>query len=368
MPQFAPSIDDVQRLAEAASPEDPFAAAVRGARLPMVVTAGRDRDYAILFVNAAFEALTGYSREEVVGRNPRFLQGPGTDPQAIANLRRALAEGRELGVEMLNYRRDGSTFWNGMFVSPVRDGETAAYWFGSLLDVTARKEGELALRRVNRDLESSVAERTAHLHATAEQKTLLLHEVEHRVKNNLQLIASLLQFQSRRTDDPAVKEALRIVQERVSAVSTAHRRLFHVSDVGRFDIAHLLRDLVEDMVGRTRSDELQARFDLEPVEAPAANAAPLGLLISEILGHTMRSRDGQNRAQRLHVSLREDGDECAIELSDDGPVTSEALQRELTGAAGIVHILQRQLRAKIEWRDNHPGVAALIHLPIAANS
>jgi hypothetical protein len=54
-----------------------------------------------------------------------------------------------------------------------------------------------------------------------------------------------------------------------------------------------------------------------------------------------------------------------IELTDDGPVTSAALQQEVTGPAGIVEILQRQLHAKIEWRDNHPGVTALINLPMA---
>jgi PAS domain S-box-containing protein len=245
---------------------------------------GRERDFAILFVNAAFENLTGYARAEVVGRNPRFLQGPGTDPDARRTLRDALDEDREVGVELLNYRKDGSTFWNGMFMSPVRDGNVAAYWFGSLLDVTDRKEGELALRRVNRDLESSVAARTADLRSTVEQRTVLLHEVEHRVKNNLQLIASLLQFQARRTSDPGVREALRTVQARVSAVSTAHRRLFHTSDVGRFEVGLLLRDMVEDLLGRSRREDLRAHFELDEVQAPAADAAALGLLVGEVLG------------------------------------------------------------------------------------
>lgn len=360
--QFSP-LEAVSQSASL-SDSDPFAAAVRGAKLPMLVTAGRDRDYAILFVNAAFEALTGYDRDEVVGRNPRFLQGPGTDSLARSTLREALADDREIGVELLNYRKDGSSFWNGMFMSPVRDGGGVTHWFGSQLDITARKEGELALRRVNRDLESSVAERTADLRSTVEQRTVLLHEVEHRVKNNLQLIASLLQFQSRRAEEPAVKEALRTVQARVSAVSTAHRRLFHTSNVGSFDVGQLLRDMVEDIVGRSRREDLRVSFELEAVQAPAADAAALGLLIGEVLGHVVRSETDQPQAGRLNVRLRRSADRFTIELQDDAPVSCTALQQELTGHAGIVEILKRQLHATIEWSDNHPGVTAFISLPV----
>jgi hypothetical protein len=65
------------------------------------------------------------------------------------------------------------------------------------------------------------------------------------------------------------------------------------------------------------------------------------------------------------VRLRRDAERFTIELTDDGPVDCSTLQRELTGPSGIVEILQRQLHAKIEWRDNHPGVTAFISLPMA---
>ena len=362
---FPPSIDDVRRLASAHASDDPFAAALRGARLPMLVTTGRERGFEIVFVNEAFTALTGYPAEEVLGRNPRFLQGPQTDPETIAAMRSALDDGRELSVEVLNYRKDGSTFWNGMFMSPVRaaDGEIS-YWFSSDLDISARKKREDALVHSRDSLEAAVEQRTDHLQAVVEQKTVLLHEVEHRVKNNLQLITSLVQYQSRRTADPVVRSALRQVQDRISAVSTAHRRLFQAEDVGRFDVAQFLRDLVDDLVGRTGRTDLRISFDLEPVAAGAARAAPLALLINELLAHALRGEPSDAAPVRLAVRLRSGEGRYTIEFTDDGAMDVEQGRAVLGGPAGIVEILSRQLGAAVDWRDDQPGVTARITLPV----
>ena len=81
------------------------------------------------------------------------------------------------------------------------------------------------------------------LQQALDQKTALLHEVEHRVKNNLQLISSLLLMQARRAPDPAVREALQGMLERVNAIATVHRRLFQSDDVERFDVAAFIRAL-----------------------------------------------------------------------------------------------------------------------------
>ncbi|GEP11079.1 histidine kinase famiy protein [Methylobacterium gnaphalii] len=123
-----------------------FFAAVEMSRMPMVIADPRLSDMPIVFVNAAFLEMTGYTKEEVVGRNCRFLQGPATDREAVAEIHRALAERREVAVEILNYRKDGSTFWNALFISPVFDaaGE-AIYFFASQLDVSRRRDAEDAL-------------------------------------------------------------------------------------------------------------------------------------------------------------------------------------------------------------------------------
>ena len=94
--------------------------------------------------------MTGYPIAEVLGRNCRFLQGPDTDPAAVAEIRAAVADERECIVEILNYRRDGTTFWNRLSITPVRNepGEVTHY-IGVQSDVTARREAEHGLRRAN---------------------------------------------------------------------------------------------------------------------------------------------------------------------------------------------------------------------------
>jgi PAS domain S-box-containing protein len=122
-----------------------FFAAVEMTRMPMVVTDPRQDDNPIVFVNGAFLDLTGYTMDEVLGRNCRFLQGPDTDAGTVKELRTALAGHKAVAVDILNYKKDGGRFWNGLFIGPVfdKDGELL-YFFASQLDITSRRISEMS--------------------------------------------------------------------------------------------------------------------------------------------------------------------------------------------------------------------------------
>jgi PAS domain S-box-containing protein len=131
--------------------DDIFFAAVSTTRMPMVVTDPHQPDHPVIFANRAFLRMTGYELEEVLGQNCRFLQGPETDRAAIDEVRRAVAERRELAIEIMNYRKDGTTFWNALFLSPVFDeGGKLVYFFGSQLDVSRRRDAEDALHQAQK--------------------------------------------------------------------------------------------------------------------------------------------------------------------------------------------------------------------------
>jgi phosphoserine phosphatase RsbU/P len=111
-------------------------------------------DNPLIYANAGFERLTGYSVAEVIGRNCRFLQGPATDPATVDALRRAVRERRALTVQLLNYRKDGTPFWNRLSITPVADASGAVtHFIGVQSDVTAEKEARDALEQANRRLE-----------------------------------------------------------------------------------------------------------------------------------------------------------------------------------------------------------------------
>lgn len=138
-------------IANSADRHDLFFAAIEMTRMPMIVTDPNQPDNPVIFANQAFLNTTGYEMHEVMGRNCRFLQGPETDREAIANVRKAIAEKTDIAVEVQNYRKDGTVFWNALFVSPIfdRNGELL-YYFGSQLDITRRREAETALRRAQK--------------------------------------------------------------------------------------------------------------------------------------------------------------------------------------------------------------------------
>ncbi len=121
--------------------------AIESAANGIMICDAREPDLPIRFVNPAFERITGFSEEEVVGRNPRFLNGGSAGEPALIEVRRAIQEHREVHVVVPNFRRNGEAFWNDMFIAPVRDDEgLVTHFVGVISDVTANKryEAELA--------------------------------------------------------------------------------------------------------------------------------------------------------------------------------------------------------------------------------
>ncbi|WP_279593959.1 PAS domain-containing protein [Methylobacterium sp. J-030] len=139
---------------------DPFAAAVQATRMPMIITDPRQHDNPIVFVNDAFLKLTGYTRLDVSGRNCRFLQGPETDPAAIDRLRASIRREEDIRIDLLNYRKDGSTFHNALYVGPVRDATgKVVYFFASQLDVSGHYALTAEIERLKGELAEARAER-----------------------------------------------------------------------------------------------------------------------------------------------------------------------------------------------------------------
>ena len=109
----------------------------------IVITDPTLPDNPVIFLNKGFESLTGYTREEALGRNCRFLQAEDRDQPGVHRLREAISQGEFVCVELRNYRKDGTMFWNELHLSPVYRGTELRYFFGVQNDVTNRKEAEL---------------------------------------------------------------------------------------------------------------------------------------------------------------------------------------------------------------------------------
>ena len=139
---------------------DPFVAAVRATRMPMIITDPRLHDNPVVFANESFCKLTGYERDEILGRNCRFLQGEATDPADVRAIHDAVEAVRPLEIDIRNYRKTGEPFWNRLLLAPVFDeAGKLAYFFASQLDVTLERERLATLESSNAALMAEITSR-----------------------------------------------------------------------------------------------------------------------------------------------------------------------------------------------------------------
>ncbi|GJD82868.1 histidine kinase dimerization/phosphoacceptor domain -containing protein [Methylobacterium haplocladii] len=345
---------------------DPFAAAVRGTRMAMIITDPRQADNPIVYVNNAFLAMSGYGRDEIMGRNCRFLQGPDTDRAAVRQIREAVAECRDIAIDLLNYRKDGTSFWNALYLSPVaNEAGEVLYFFASQLDVTDRVDAHLKTQQEKEHFEREVARRTHDLREALAAKTMLVHEVDHRVKNNLQMISSLLVLQTRTITDPAARASMDAMLKRVEALGTVHRRLYQSNNVERFDVTEFARDLATDLVRGSGRDDIRLHFDFEAVEVPVAKAPPIALMMNELVTNALKHAFPDGRAGRLSILVAPAEKYFTIKITDDGvgmPVPVEISGKRSFGKR-LIETLARQLNASISWQSANPGTAVHVSLP-----
>lgn len=122
---------------------DLYERAIAASSCGIVIASMQHRDRPLIYCNQAFEHMTGYGRQEVLGRNCRFLQGPETDPQTVERIRQAVKAEQPCEVVLLNYRKDGTPFWNNLAISPVHDAQgTLTHYIGVQTDITQQRRAD----------------------------------------------------------------------------------------------------------------------------------------------------------------------------------------------------------------------------------
>ncbi len=292
---------------------DIFFAAVQTTRMPMIVTDPRQPDNPIIFVNRAFLEMTGYGRDELIGNNCRFLQGPDTDRETVRNVREAIATHDEVAVEILNYRKDGSSFWNALYISPVYDdrGELV-YFFGSQLDVSRRRDAEDALRQAQKmealgQLTGGIAHDFNNL---LQVMSGYLELIEHAVESD-PLNPSLLRKSVDRARD-AAGQAARLTQQ---LLAFARKQKLE----GRVLNLNTLVAGMSDVAERTLGDGIAFSLELSPdlrncrIDPTQAEVALLNILINA------RDAMADQAAPRLVIQTRN------VSVRADEPTTYDNL-------------------------------------------
>ncbi|MBL0406586.1 PAS domain-containing protein [Microvirga aerilata] len=351
-----------------------FVEAVRRTRMPMLVTDATLPGNPIVFANQAFLNLSGYSMDELLGQDPHFMNGEGTDPEAIRRYQAAVLERRDVTLEILQYRKDGSPFRAMLFASPVDDGQgTVTNHFLSYLDITRRYDAEEDLRALTSELEARVAARTQELEAVnstlsalVTEREMLLVEVNHRAKNSLAIAASLLAIQGRRQTDPAVRALFEEAQDRLNAMARVHDLLSKSEKAQRVDVSMYVADLCQALRPITENDDhirLETKME-NGILVDADRAVPLGIVLTELITNAVKYAFPAPRSGTILVQARR-SQPGWIELvvRDDGVGMSSL--REGSLGYGLVRSLIQQIRGEIDVRSN-AGLTVTISFPEAS--
>jgi PAS domain S-box-containing protein len=317
----------------------PFVAMVQSSHTPTVLTNPHQPDNPILFANDAFLRLTGYGRDEVVGRNCRFLSGPETDREVSNEVRRAVEAARPVSVRILNYRRDGSRIWNQLHISPIFDeAGILAYFVGYQHDITRQVEAEQALLQARQELEERVMERED-----------LIREVHHRVRNNLQTIIGLLNLEARR-GDPLLRRQFDLITQRVRVLGSIHEQLESFDNWTTIDFSRHLREICAALV-ILFEDRVAVRLDAEPFACNVEAAVSLGLIANELIAASFSHVIGSGAADGalIKVVFRVDQQtnvlELAVSLTRDDQASWSV--DDLIHPSDIVDVLAEQMGAQL---------------------
>ncbi len=315
-----------------------------------------DREGSIITWNAGAQHLLGWEEREILGRNVALVFTPEdvATGQHELELAKAAAAGRSED-ERWHMRKDGSRFYaSGVLTrSAEREPGGAPTFTKVMQDVTSRKEQDDRLRR------------------SLEEKSVLVREIHHRVKNNLQMIISLLNLQSSHTADPRVSAAFEETESRVRAVAHIHEQLYASDDLSMVEVGSYLAALARELmaINGGKSDAIRLHVDVADLNMHIERAVPVGLIANELILNSLKH--GVRSGGDLRLSLKtagQDNTQAILVVEDSGPGLPAGLDVAKAKTMGyqLIHLLVRQLRARL---DIAPGPVARIAVsfPVSAN-
>jgi PAS domain S-box-containing protein len=291
----------------------------------------------VVLVNGQTEQVFGYRREELIGQriellvperlqahHPEYRNGFLRQPQA-----RPMGKGRDLFAR----RKDGSEFPVEIGLNPI-ETEEGTMVLSTIVDITARKQAEESIK------------------SSLREKEVMLKEIHHRVKNNLQIISSLLDLQTGTINDPRVLQCFQESQHRIRSMALIHEKLYQSADLAEVDFADYVRSLIAYLLRAYRISEaaVSLKLDTAPVRLRIDTAIPCGLILNELVSNALKHAFPNGRRGTITVTVGAEGEgRASLRISDDGVGLSPGGDWWAGPSLGLrlVHTLTQQLRGTI---------------------
>ena len=312
----------------------------------ILIADARQPDMPTVYCNAAFEKITGYATEEVLGQNCRFLQGTDHQQPGLDAIRRAIRQGTEAKAELRNYRKDGSPFWNELYIAPVKDQQgRLTHFIGIQTDITERKHQETELAHKTRELAQSNAELQQFAYVAS-----------HDLQEPLRMVASYTELLGKRYKgklDQDADEFIGYAADGATRMQRLIRDLLEYSRVGserksfeQTDCEVVFQQVLDNLSASVR--ERHAEVTHDPLPIVHANPTHLTQVFQNLLGNALKFQ--RDAPARIHVGARALPDGWEFSIRDNGVgIPADQLDR-------IFSIFQR-LHGQSEYPGTGIGLA-----------
>lgn len=297
---------------------------------------------------------------------------PDDAKQTIERWFRSIRGGETYRTEYrIRNHKTGQYRWHLARALPVRDSDGKIIkWFGTATDIQEQKEIETTLRSTheqllqsNDRLEFAVRERTQDLTNALAEKEMLIKEVHHRVKNNLNVVTSLLSLQARQVKDPISVAAFQESKNRIDSIAILHEKLYQSRNLAFIGFEDYLKELLRAVLETFRRPGLRVTTQVvaKNIFLPIDSAIPCGLIVNELVSNCLKHAFRDRSEGKIRILVSQDLENYRLEVCDDGcgiPPNAELVDRDpevpdSSLGLQIINTLTRQLGGKMEYR--HEG-------------
>jgi PAS domain S-box-containing protein len=323
-----------------------------------------DRQRRHLYVNPSVEKVSGIPPSKFIGKTHAELRFP-------KHLVKLWEEAIEYVFETkaphrVEFELPNHTWFDWQLVPEMSTDGTVNTVLASARDITDRKHTEEEIKRLNENLEGRVIERTALLESSLREKEVLLKEIHHRVKNNMQVISSLLNLQSGHVKDKRALELFKESQNRIKSMALIHEKLYQSGDLSRIVVAQYIRSLATFLF-RSYTDNsktVSLKLDVQDILMNIDTAVTCGLIINELVTNALKyafpatsetGNDNNRAKQEICIALEMDErGTTLLKVKDNGIGISPDFDYKHANSLGLqlVNALTDQLEGTLELRSN----------------